>query len=175
MSVLFSSVLLLRKSPNFVRDPVSPASLSLGASASSKACKRPHHLFKTWRDVKEVCSSLQFQVEDLNSVGEFFLGHHMVAALWSSQNKHGESDALGTHIKELLALDLPHKLHHKRLCECAVHQRQCIVLISACQYPPPLSTPHHAERGPEPLQHAASKIDSGEFTQCPAGPSTSGI
>lgn len=55
MSVLFSSVLLLRKSPNFVRDPVSPASLSLGASASSKACKRPHHHLKAWPDVQHVC------------------------------------------------------------------------------------------------------------------------
>ena len=68
MSVLFSSVLLLRKSPNFVRDPVSPASLSLGASASSKACKQPHHYFKAWCDVKDVCSSLHFQVEDSRTV-----------------------------------------------------------------------------------------------------------
>ena len=43
MSVPFSSVLPLRKSPNLVRDPVSPASLSRGASASSSAWTASHH------------------------------------------------------------------------------------------------------------------------------------
>lgn len=38
ISVPFSSVLLLKKSPNFVSEPVSPASRSLGVSASSSAC-----------------------------------------------------------------------------------------------------------------------------------------
>ena len=37
MPVPFSIVLLLRKSPNLVREPVSPASLSRGVSASSNA------------------------------------------------------------------------------------------------------------------------------------------
>ena len=123
MSVPFSSVLLLRKSPNFVRDPVSPASLSLGASASSKACKRPPSHFKAWPDDQHARSSLTSEVKGLSSVEGRFPGHLMAAVIRKSMDKHRKSSVSITHIKELLALDLPHELHHQRLCECAIHQR----------------------------------------------------